>query len=63
MLGDRSSRWSGLELILDCGNYSLRNSFASSFISSLYESLGPDAWVKVAGNLGGRLKLEQGVGD
>jgi len=48
-----------LELILDCGDYSLRNSFAPSFISSLYESLGPDVWVKVAGNLGGMLKLEQ----
>ncbi|MCF3653663.1 MAG: hypothetical protein L2C94_005840 [Aigarchaeota archaeon] len=48
-----------MELILDCGDYSLNSSLAPSFISSLYESLGSGAWVKVAGKLGGRLRLEQ----
>ena len=37
----------------------MKNSLTSPFISSLYESLGPDVWIKVAGNLGGRLRLEQ----
>jgi len=48
-----------LELIIDCGDYSLKNSLTPSFISSLYESIGPDAWIKVAGRLGGKLKIEQ----
>lgn len=48
-----------LELILECRDYSLRNSFLPSFVSSLYENPKPNVWIKVAGYLGGGLKMEQ----
>lgn len=48
-----------LEIVIDCGDYSLKNSLTPSFVSSLYESMRPDTWIKVAGRLGGMLKIEQ----
>ncbi len=48
-----------MELTLDSGNYSLRSSLVPSFVSSLYENQKPDVWIKVAGYLGGSLRIEQ----
>lgn len=48
-----------MQLTIECPNYSLKNSFSPSFISSLYEELTPNIWIKIAGHLGGKLKIEQ----
>lgn len=48
-----------MKLVLKCENYSLDNSLSPSFLSSIYESPKPNTWVKIAGYLGGKLKIEQ----
>ncbi len=48
-----------IKLELDAEDYSLQRSLEPSFISSLYERRHPTAWTKIAGKLGGRLKIEQ----
>ena len=48
-----------MRVTLDAEEYDIQNTFKPSFISSLYENPREGVWVKVAGHLGGRLKLEQ----
>ena len=48
-----------IRLTLSAEEYNIQNTFKPSFISSLYENPREGVWVKVAGYLGGRLKLEQ----
>lgn len=48
-----------LKLEIEIEKFNLDNTFRSSFISSLYERISENEWIKIAGHLGGKLKLKQ----
>jgi endonuclease III len=48
-----------LKLEIEVENFNLNNTFLPSFISSLYEKISENEWIKIAGHLGGKLRLKQ----
>jgi len=48
-----------MKLEIEVEHFNLDNTFAPSFVSSLYQRVEAGHWVKVAGHLGGQLELRQ----